>query len=145
MGHERPKCQGNDIVSQVGGVDEFDAKDKPHDTCQAGAGAANSLATASQKIEVACSLMAVPGMKQIQTYNSPVAKTAETATFLLNGICSAEIQKIGSSNIVTSESTLIDAAEVIDAARFRQWPGTDGFQILRLGVQEKRPTKKLMM
>lgn len=94
--------------------------------------------------EVACSRLA-PLISRNKTDKNPVAKTAETASFLLSGICSAEIQKMGSSNIVTSESTLIAAADVMDAAEFRQWPGTDGFQILRLGVQEKRPTKKLMM
>lgn len=59
-------------------------------------------------------------MKQEQTDKSPVAKTAETATFRLRGICKAQTQKIGSSNKVTSVSTLIAALEVINAAEFRQ-------------------------
>lgn len=76
------------------------------------------------------------------TYNKPMAKTAEMPTLRLFVIFNDDMQNRGIKNIKTSETTLINAADMTTAARLKQRPGISGIHILRCGTQIKRVVKK---
>lgn len=71
-----------------------------------------------------------------------MAKTADIPTLRLVGIFNDDMQNKGIKNIKTSETTLINAADMITAARLKQRPGILGIHILRCGTQRKSVVKK---
>lgn len=79
------------------------------------------------------------------THNKPMAKTAEMPTLRPVGIFNDDMQNKGIKNIETSETTLINAADIITAARLKQRPGISGSHILRCGTQIKRVVKKYIV
>ena len=75
-------------------------------------------------------------------YNKPMAKTAEMPILRPFDIFNDDMQNRGIKNIKTSETTLINAADMTTAARLKHRPGRSGIHILRCGTQIKRVVKK---
>ncbi len=69
------------------------------------------------------------------TYNRPVANTADTPTFLLVGICRRQIDIMGKSSIAKSETTLMIPPDTKTRSSLIQCPGNDGDQSFSLGMQ----------
>lgn len=76
------------------------------------------------------------------SYNTPVAKTAETASFRLKGSCSRHTQKMGNIKIDRSETTLKLAVTMKERLMLMQWPAMKGFQIRSRGVHSNSSIKK---
>ena len=77
-----------------------------------------------------------------QTYNNPVAKTAETPIFLRVDICKRQTSTIGRSSMVKSETTLMVPPATKTSSFLMQCPGSVGIHSLLLGTHGQISTGK---
>ena len=130
-GDLRPKGERDQLPSQILSSSDVKAWKGPHNARDADT--ERPLAGGfSLTVRVSCGW----------THNNPTAKTAAMPTLRLTGIFNVDMQKKGIKNINTSETTLMNAAEMITAARLKQRPGMSGIHILRCGTHIKRVVKK---
>ncbi len=79
----------------------------------------------------------------LSTHNRPIAKTAETPSFLFTGICRLQIEYRGSARIPKSETMFHELEKSELALGLRHFPGTVGFQIFSRGLQANVTQKKM--